>query len=86
MTLEKDHEIGTVEREGAGTPADVPAFDTGQLVRIALGAYRRPGWKARLSRRVAAVDALAISAAIATAYLVRFDGIDGTVLDLQYLA
>ncbi|MEV8178823.1 sugar transferase [Cellulosimicrobium sp. SL-1] len=86
MTLEKDHEIGTVDREGAGTPADVPAFDTGQLVRIALGAYRRPGWKARLSRRVAAVDALAISAAIATAYLVRFDGIDGTVLDLRYLA
>ncbi len=86
MTLEKDHEVDTVDLERTGRPVTTPSFDTGQLVRIALGAYRRPGWKPRLARRVAAVDALAVGAAIATAYLVRFDGIGGTVLDARYVA
>ncbi|WP_338403924.1 sugar transferase [Cellulosimicrobium arenosum] len=62
------------------------SFDTGQLVRIALGAYHRPGWKSRLVRRVALVDTAAVATALAVAYLVRFDGIGGTTLDLQYLA
>ncbi|SMF00541.1 Undecaprenyl-phosphate galactose phosphotransferase WbaP/exopolysaccharide biosynthesis polyprenyl glycosylphosphotransferase [Cellulosimicrobium cellulans J34] len=86
MTLEKDHEVDAVDLDGSGRRLDAPSFDTGQLVRISLGAYRRPGWKARLARRVAVVDALAVATAVATAYLVRFDGIGGTTLDLQYAA
>ncbi|WP_251150048.1 sugar transferase [Cellulosimicrobium sp. Marseille-Q4280] len=90
MTLEKDQEIGPVDIDRTAPADDAPRavspFDTGQLVRIALGAYRRPGWKTRLVRRVALVDTVAVLVAIATAYLVRFDGIGGTTLDLQYLA
>ncbi len=90
MTLEKDHEIDRLDvdrlsaiEDGRRSPS---SFDTGQLVRIALGAYRRPSWKTRLVRRTALVDAVAVAAAVAIAYLVRFDGIGGATIDMDYLA
>ncbi|WP_083649034.1 sugar transferase [Cellulosimicrobium sp. CUA-896] len=90
MTLEREQDLRPVGPDRSAPPDGArpvaPPFDTGQLVRIALGAYRRPGWKTRLTRRVALVDTVAVSAAVAAAYLVRFDGFDGTALDVQYLA
>ena len=91
MTLEKEHRIDAVVDDdrvptGEGTTRGGSPFDTGQLVKIVLGAHRRPGWKSRLVRRVAVTDTLAVAVAVVTAYLVRFDGIGDTALDLQYMA
>ena len=87
MTLEKESEIGRVDLDDSTTRHGrrTSSFDTGQLVRIALGAYRRPSWKTRLVRRTGFVDAVAVAVAVGTAFLVRFDGIGGTAPDLDYL-